>query len=792
MASFFTHIVITAKDSASAVFRALNGHAARYQKGLYLASTQTRQLTENSRNLRVSLSNLMAVYAALSGGQYIMKTAIDFDSYERSIFAAVGTQDKAADSIKFLEGVSDHLGLRLKGLMQNYKDLAGSTRGSNLEGKETQKIMLAVGTASSSMGLSMDATKLMIKAFRDMVSKGKISSEELTQQLGDHLPGALKLAADSMDMTKRELLDMMRSGELMAEDLIPRLTHAIYTFYSKSSSQSLNSARANINRLQNSFDNLIRTFSRSDLMNSFIDAVKEINVQIEFWMFNNAEFIKQDLPGHIENIFFSVKSFLSFIGRNPEYFEYGLVGYLVGGKKGLLIGSFLANILPPDLKETLTSWAKYGMQKTQDARNWAWDKRLGTLKDDLADKQKRLEQVKQTLNNPIDSYYNVSEDTISQFRATIKAELAEAQKNLDELEQMCKRYGFAIEENHKHKKILDNIKFYKDVLTYEDDDLLPYLSGKGDSSFFDNFFESSERNKFYNSIHKSQEAQKSFIQKKIFEQQELVDEIRAIQDKIELFTGKETYTDNNIDVNVNEAWESFLREKKARDRERRSLIDSLFDKKPPKFIPSVKPSKDIPPVKQTKSEEKKEDVTFQKNLVDIEAQFRTHSLRMENIAYQSYGSIANSFSDTVHSTIIGDLKSIEDLGRSVADSLAQSFSNIIGNMFTQSLYSSLGLPFPNSFGSGPGPQMPSHTPVLPPGHPNYIPSIGPVALSPSNHNISFNIVDRVGVSITKASQPTQTGDGFQLDLVVDAIENSIVDRAARGKSALANYMNKRY
>ena len=792
MSTFFTKIVITAKDSASSAFRVLNRNATAYHRSLYAASSQTRQLTENTRSLRVSLSQLMAAYAALSGGQYIMKTAIAFDSYERSIEAATGSQEKAADAIQFLEGTADRLGLSLKGLMQNYKDLAGSARGSNLEGDETKKIMLAVGTASASMGLSVESTKLMLKAFRDMISKGKISAEELTQQLGDHLPNALGLAADSMDKTKSQLLDMMRKGELMAEDLIPRLTHTVYHYFSAAAERSLNSARANLNRLQNSFDQLVRTFSKSELMTTFIDSLKEVNLQMEFWLFNNVEFIRQDLPGHIQSVYYNVKSFLSFLSRNPAIVEYGLVGYLVGGKKGLAIGAFLSNFLPPDLRKNIADLAKWGLRKTAEGGQWASDKRLEVLRQDLENKRKSLEDVSKILQNPLESWYEVSQTTIQEYRVSIQKELSFAENLLKRLQEHAAKFDVDVSKPRR-ERLSHDISWYRYVLGLEDEELYPFLTKKGEPTFYKKIFGTSGKQKelFDLTVADTQKGQREFVQRMIFRQQSLIEQIRDIQTDIELFTGEEQYSDNALDVSVNEAWESFLREKKERDDERKALRDKLFNKTLKPFQPSLaEPDKKKKEEKKDKIEKIEKIEKPEQEFVDIEKQFREHALRMENIAYQGYSGIAGAFEDTVYGTITGQLRDIESLGRSVADSLAQSFSRIVGDMFTQSFYSALGLPYP---GFGQGMTVPAEPmPIFTPGHPEYVPSNGRPVASLTSSNISFNIVDRVGVRVNQSSPPRISGSGMQMDLVIDSIEESIVENASRGRSPLAQYLDKKY
>lgn len=72
-------------------------------------------------------------------------------------------------------------------------------------------------------GLGQDQMKRAMNAFTQMANKGQIKAEELKNQLGDVLPGAMKLFADAIDKTQGELLEMMDRGELLAWDVLPKV-----------------------------------------------------------------------------------------------------------------------------------------------------------------------------------------------------------------------------------------------------------------------------------------------------------------------------------------------------------------------------------------------------------------------------------------------------------------------------------------------------------------------------------------------------------------------------------------
>ena len=62
--------------------------------------------------------------------------------------------------------------------------------------------------------------KAAMRATSQVFSKGKVSAEELRQQLGERLPGAFTLFADSMNLTPAELDKALEQGKVTLDDFM--------------------------------------------------------------------------------------------------------------------------------------------------------------------------------------------------------------------------------------------------------------------------------------------------------------------------------------------------------------------------------------------------------------------------------------------------------------------------------------------------------------------------------------------------------------------------------------------
>lgn len=199
-----------------------------------------------------SLNNLALAIKAIAASAVIKEFAqanVAIENFERGITALTGSTDDAARELEYIRDVSDRLGLNLQRTADSYLSLSAATRGTTLEGEQTRVIFEAISGAMGLLGKSSADTEGALLAVQQIVSKGIVSMEELRQQLGERLPGAFQIAADSMGLTTRELNDLVASGNLTAEEFLPKFARGIEEAFGNLG--RVDSFSAAINRLQN-------------------------------------------------------------------------------------------------------------------------------------------------------------------------------------------------------------------------------------------------------------------------------------------------------------------------------------------------------------------------------------------------------------------------------------------------------------------------------------------------------------------------------------------------------------
>ena len=174
----------------------------------------------------------------------------------------------AATELRYLRETTNALGLEFVSTAKSYASFSAAARGTKLEGEETRKVFEAVAKASSVMGLSAADNQGVLLALSQMMSKGKVSAEELRGQLGERLPGAFQIAALAMGLTTAQLDEMLVAGTLLSDDFLPRFAAQLDTEFAGAAEKAANRTEAALNRTANAWERLKQAVSDSGAGNA--------------------------------------------------------------------------------------------------------------------------------------------------------------------------------------------------------------------------------------------------------------------------------------------------------------------------------------------------------------------------------------------------------------------------------------------------------------------------------------------------------------------------------------------
>ena len=178
----------------------------------------------------------------------IKKVDREYSGFIAMMNVTTGDIKQSAEAYDNIKGIAMAYGISIESLAKSYAKLRASTK-DVLSTKETDRLFESFTATASVLHAEQYTVERMFNAIIQMASKGQVHMEELKQQLGEHLPGALALAAKAMKMDMGTMIDEMKKGNISARDLLIPLPQILMETFGQAaviSSKSLNAAFMNL------------------------------------------------------------------------------------------------------------------------------------------------------------------------------------------------------------------------------------------------------------------------------------------------------------------------------------------------------------------------------------------------------------------------------------------------------------------------------------------------------------------------------------------------------------------
>lgn len=220
-------------------FSASKKKVAELEQQLRQAEGTTKSVGSSLGSMFSQFGTASAVFSIVSAGinaitqaaAGVPKVTAEFQTMNRTLAVLTGSTAAAAKEFEYIKGVANRTGSDIKGMGDAYIRLAAATKDTALEGGQTKRVFEAVSGAMGMLGASSAETENALMAVSQMVSKGVVSMEEMRQQLGERLPGAFQVTAKELGITVADLNDLISSGKLAADDMLPAMARGLETMY---------------------------------------------------------------------------------------------------------------------------------------------------------------------------------------------------------------------------------------------------------------------------------------------------------------------------------------------------------------------------------------------------------------------------------------------------------------------------------------------------------------------------------------------------------------------------------
>lgn len=178
-----------------------------------------------------------------------------------------------ADNLRFVNALAKKYGMEVNTLTGNFASFTASATQANMPMDQQRKIFESLSRASAAFSLSAQQTDGVFLALSQMMSKGKISMEELRKQMGEKLPIAVQAMAKALGVSISQMEKLIGKGKVMSADVLPKFADALNEMIPNVDTDNLESS---LNRLSNTFGDIVNASGFQNKYKALIDGLTSL------------------------------------------------------------------------------------------------------------------------------------------------------------------------------------------------------------------------------------------------------------------------------------------------------------------------------------------------------------------------------------------------------------------------------------------------------------------------------------------------------------------------------------
>ena len=196
------------------------------------------------------------------------------------------SQEQYQAGLKFIQQTTKDFAIPQEIVTRQFTKLQASVQGAGGDLEDTKTAFNGIVAAVRATGGSLSDVDAALTATAQVFSKGKVSAEELRQQIGERLPGAFTLFAESMGLTPQELDKALEDGKVSLQDF-QGFAEAIFKRYGENAQAIADAPQSAGDRLKVSLERLNETVGRilqpigAQFQETFTDIAEAINTAVQ-------------------------------------------------------------------------------------------------------------------------------------------------------------------------------------------------------------------------------------------------------------------------------------------------------------------------------------------------------------------------------------------------------------------------------------------------------------------------------------------------------------------------------
>lgn len=234
----------------------------------------------------------------------IAQAGNSINKFVNTLVILKGNTKDAAAELQILFGLSQRLGTSFEAAATPFVKFAAAAAGT-LTDQSIRDVFEAFATAGVALQLTKPEIQGVFLALQQIASKGVVSMEELRLQLAERVPGAMRLAAQSMGMTMIEFEKAVAARTLNAGEFLEKFSAKLKETFKDAAQLASGRLFADIQRLGNE----LTKFKQVVFVSGFEEGLQTLVKSAINFLNNNPE-LGTALGKFSKDIFENVASFI--------------------------------------------------------------------------------------------------------------------------------------------------------------------------------------------------------------------------------------------------------------------------------------------------------------------------------------------------------------------------------------------------------------------------------------------------------------------------------------------------
>lgn len=209
-----------------------------------------REITREGQSVSKFLEKGFKVSSVIFFGQKMIQATNALQGYRSMLLLADGSAKEANKDFDFMTRTIKDMGLNFKHGADGFTKLAAAARDTGMAGEPVKDLFKAIGMQLVVTNADALRTQSTFMAFFQMLSKGRIYSEELVQQFAEHMPGGLQTFARALGKTTKQLLEDVQKKRLDLVDSLKKYSAYVKREFGPAFEEALKRPSVAWNRFQ--------------------------------------------------------------------------------------------------------------------------------------------------------------------------------------------------------------------------------------------------------------------------------------------------------------------------------------------------------------------------------------------------------------------------------------------------------------------------------------------------------------------------------------------------------------